>query len=107
MVILRRALGVVGAVALLVALLLVPAPWEPARTLRGTVVSSDFGRAGRWVEGSRALITVRLADGSVVDITADMRVLPSPGDAILLRQTVGVFGQTLKLKPLRTESPPK
>lgn len=96
----RRMLLVLGGVALLVGLLLMPAPWEPVRRLHGTVVSSDFGRAGRWVEGSRALITVRLADGTIVTCAADTMVLPSAGDAIELRQKVGLFGQTLDLTPI-------
>ena len=104
MLIIRRALLLVGGIALFVALLISPAPWEPARTLKGTVVSSDFGRAGRWTKGSTGLLTVRLADGTIVTSTIDALELPSPGDSIALRQLVGVFGQTLDLTPIPQES---
>ena len=98
--ILLRSLLLPGAVALLVALLLVPAPWRPERILHGTVVSAAFGKPARWVSGSRALLRVRLADGSVVDSSGDLAILPRAGDVVRLRQRVGVFGQTLDLRPV-------
>ena len=104
MLIFRRVLVVVGGIALLVALLISPAPWEPERTLQGTVVSSDFGQAGRWTQGSKGLLTVRLADGTLVTCTTDALVLPSLGDAIALRQRVGVFGQTLDITAIQKSS---
>lgn len=106
MLILKRLLALVAAIALVVFLLLYPAPWRPERILHGIVVSSDFGRAGRWTAGSRALIVVKLADGTRVECATDAMVLPRNGDVIRLRQRVGLFGQTLELRPILAGVPP-
>ena len=103
----RTLLVPAAAVALFAALLLVPAPWRPPRVLHGVVESAEFGRAGRWTTGSRAMLRVRLADGTLVECSADLMALPRTGDVILLRRRVGLFGQTLDITPAPpgTEAP--
>jgi hypothetical protein len=93
----RMLLVPTAAIALIVALLLAPAPWRPPRILHGVVESAEFGRAGRWTAGSRAILRVRLVDGSRVECTADLTALPHTGEVILLRRRVGLFGQTLDI----------
>jgi hypothetical protein len=89
------------ALAVFVAVWLVPAPWRPDRTIHGIVVSAEFGRAGRWTGGGgSAQLKVKLADGTMVDCSADLAVLPRAGDVILLRQRLGLFGQTLLVTPI-------
>ena len=96
-----RILWALCALAGFVAVWLVPAPWRPERTIHGIVVSADFGPSGRWSGGgSRAQLTVKLADGTMVDCSADLAALPRAGEPILLRQRVGLFGQTLVLTPV-------